>query len=102
MKAWTSHPKARALLLSHRAALSAMIAANRACKADRVGRAILDAKSAEARRWIARIDAELERGNGAGNEGLFGENGYAPALRDIIDQSKRQRELAVEEREEAA
>lgn len=89
--------RALELLTAQSFSLIAMVAANEAANVDRVGRFVLDGLTRRARRFLAKIEAELERGvsDGAyGTAGRFGENGHAPTIRALIRESGRQRELA--------
>lgn len=81
------------LLTALRSDLTACIAANDAAGVDRIGRIALNALTAQACRYVRAIDSELRRGEQGIAPGLWGENGNAPAIRSIISQSERQREL---------
>jgi hypothetical protein len=89
------------LLTQHRTALTALIRANDAAKADGPGRFILNGISAKAQRLVDRIDF-LIANPAQFNAGLWGENGHAPQIRALVREGERMRGMAGGEMEQAA
>lgn len=91
------------LLTAQSFSLIALICANGAAKVDAVGRFALDGLTSRARRYLKAIDAELERGvidGPNGTVGRFGENGHAPAIRALIREAARHREMGAVNQQE--
>lgn len=94
---------ARDLLLAHKRALEAAIAANSAHRGDRTSGVILGRLTARLRKYHAAVARDLARPIAEGpygTAGFWGENGKTPEIRALIRESARQREpfeRAVEE-----
>jgi hypothetical protein len=82
------------LLTQHRTTLTALIRANDAAHADRVGRFILNGLSARAQRLVDRIDSPSSRNPAQFNAGLWNENGHAPQIRALVREGERMRGMA--------
>ena len=85
----------RSYLEATKTALLACIAANDAAPVDRIARLNLDRLSTSCRGCVRAIDFELGRPwqpGPWGTMGLWGENGNAPRIRRLIDESKFWRE----------
>jgi hypothetical protein len=88
-----------ALLSAHRTALEAMIEANARAEVNRVTRIILDSLDEQARKYlrlVARHEADPDTGP-YGTVGALGENGAAPAIRDLVRQAERHRRMGAVE-----
>lgn len=86
------------LLSSQREALETMLEMNAAARPGLswTMRFILDEKDREARKHLLRMATEQRFGligGPYGTLGIFGENGYAPAIRDIVNSAERFRAL---------
>jgi hypothetical protein len=82
-----------ALLDGHRTALETMIETNARADVNRVTQIILDGLDGQARKYlrlIARHEADPDR-TPYGTRGALGENGAAPAIRDIVSRAERHR-----------
>lgn len=92
--------KAASLLHAHRTALETMLDMNAAAPVDRVTRLILDGLDRQARHFLRRITrAETDLRRSPENFermtlGEFGENQFAPAIRDICKQAEFHRAMA--------
>ena len=80
---------AHEMLLAHREAMAAAIAANGAKPADTAGRFILDGLSARLARLLCALDHDLARpvGGPFGSAGRWGPNGRGPEIEDLIRRS---------------
>lgn len=98
----TPTTRANALLASHRDALETLIEAN-AAPYPRVTRLLLDGTTRQAIRYLRRIahaEDEMRRAPDAFAGlilGEFGENGCAPAIRDICKRAEMHRTAAMTE-----
>jgi hypothetical protein len=86
----------RDLLLTHKRDLETAIAANEAHEGDRITRTILDGLTRQLRRYLAAVTRDLQRLSPLdegpfGLGGFWGENGKAPAIKDLIAQSELHR-----------
>lgn len=91
------------LLSSQREGLEVMLEMNARVQVDHVTRFALDTLDSEARGYLARIKTEQRLGPiGSATTAVFGENGYAPAIRDIIKSAARFRALGASKRRDAA
>lgn len=90
---------ALALLSQHRRDLEAMLAANARASVNRITRMILNGIDEQARTWLARIDREdASEGFRFSSAGMFGPNGHAPAIADLIRSAEQHRRMGQMER----
>ncbi len=83
-----------ALLHRHRAEMETMLAMNAQADVRPVTRTVLNGLDAEARRYLAQIERALvspTQGFTGSTLGRWGENGKAPAVRDLCQRAERHR-----------